>query len=177
MNPPQFPAHRSLQKHTSEGHNYALFYLHEGNNAFVSVDQSASKLPRLDCQHAVSGRRLLPVYDTEFGEESNSVTVLTATKSKDGNYIGIIYQVGTRQEVTLYIAIWRVHEGLDFEEPRPRPWAHKVMSQFVSGVSKTNRIQPMVFDGYHRVYCPSGCFNLKDGVKEQCFDQLPQAPF
>ena len=177
MDPLQYPAHRSLQKHTSIGPNYALFYLHEGNNAFISVDQSTVELPRLHCQHAVSGRRLLPVRDTEFLEESESVTVVTATKNKDGNYIGIIYHVGTRWEGTLYIAVWRVHEGLNFEELRPRSWAHKVLSLVVVGVGETNRIQPLVFDRHDSFYCPSGCFNLRDGVKERCFDRLRKAPF
>lgn len=168
----QYPAHRSLQRNTSQSFDYALFYLHESNNAFVTVDRDAGSLPRLHCQHATSGRRLPPISDTEFGDKIENLKVLIANKSSDGSYVGIVYMLRNGFGKITYFAIWRIHEGLDFEETRPQPWAHKVSSNLITSVGGVNQVQPIIFDEDHRVYSPSGCLNLKTGVEEYSFDHF-----
>lgn len=177
-----FSSHRALQRHTSRDAQYGYFAIDERRNVFFMLDRDPGKVPQIYCQEVATGKRLVPVTDSEFGEDGNDLTCEGATLSADGGYLGVVYSwheaiettKGSAIVTTLYTVIWLLSDILDFSGAGSPLWARKIIS-LSSTVPRIQSAQPSTLlcftspiafgnDGF--VYCPQGRINLNTGITE-----------
>ena len=170
---PNIPERRSLQRHTSLDNKYAFFFFDRRRGVFLTIDKSASNIPRIFCQEVATGRRLSPLIDTEFGDELDSLEAQGANLSSDGRYLGILYKYTKRVSIpktSLYTAIWLLAETLDFSNSGPTLWARKVISTSSAHIIPGNcSAHPIVFGNDGLLYCAYGRVNPASGVEEKLF--------
>ncbi|KAI4264650.1 MAG: hypothetical protein L6R42_000248 [Xanthoria sp. 1 TBL-2021] len=163
--------YRALQKHTGTQEDYGYFFLDERRQVFFMLDLFVTTAPRIYCQDIVSGKRLPPIVDTEFGESNDDIKTQGAKLSACGQYMGIVYNYPERQNKVVYTVIWHLSEYFDFNGVGPPRWAQKHIS--LSAISSApvgnESANPIAFgvDGF--VYCPHGRINLRSGVQEPYF--------
>ncbi|KAL8884110.1 MAG: hypothetical protein Q9215_007769, partial [Flavoplaca cf. flavocitrina] len=174
------PAYRALQKHTGEDERYGFFFVDETRQVFIMVDKEVTTASRIYCQEISSGRRLPPIIDTELEENNNCLTTIGAAPSACGQYLGIVYTWPLSSlegrascdfpEVTIYTAIWRLSEHLDFSGAGRPQWARKIISLSAKALKGlVYSCRPIAFDGEGFVHCPHGRINLSNGAQEPIF--------
>ncbi|KAI4090072.1 MAG: hypothetical protein LQ339_008446 [Xanthoria mediterranea] len=163
-------AHRVLQKHTSATEDYGYFFVDERRQVIFTLDREVSSAPRIYCQEIISGKRLTPLIDVEFGNNELVVTE-GATLSACGQYMGIVYSWYEDAGTTIYTAIWRLLEHFDFSDAGRPQWAQKIisLSARVSEKGWTPSTNSIAFDSDGFVHCPHGRVNLRNGVQEPIF--------
>lgn len=168
------PVYRCLQKHTSPDDQYAFFLYDKRRGAFFLIDKDVGNTPRIFCQELATGRRLPPIIDTEFGEESDSLTTKGASMSPDGRFLAILYVWMDKHshspfEEAWYTAIWLLPELLDFVDSGPLLWARKVLSTSNKGATGGSSPQPIVFKNDGLVVRTFGCIDLTSGVEDDLY--------
>lgn len=169
----EIPRYRSLQRHTSDDEDYAFVHLSRRHGAFLTLDREAGNTPRLHIQEAATGKRLHPVIDNEFGEESDFLSIQGAAMNVDETFVGIVYRwtgghnSDISQTTGIYTAIWRLLQTIDFNGQSSSPWAYKIMSSYTKDFSGICSSRPITFVGNDIVYCPHGRVDLVTGLAEE----------
>ena len=174
------PAYRCLQKHTSLDDQYAFFSFDKRRGAFFSIDKDVGNTPRIFCQELATGRRLPPILDSEFGEESDCLTTKGASMSPDGRFLAILYawrdKYSAISQAAWYTAIWLLPEVLDFTGSGPSLWARKVLSTSNKALTGGSSTQPIVFRNDGSVVRTFGCIDLTSGVEDDLYGRFELNP-
>lgn len=172
------PNHRKLQLHVSEANSYALCYFDMKRNAIITVDTSPGTTPELHCQEIKTGRKLMPVVDTEVADSTEEVFARGAIISPGGIYLAIYYSRNVSQGTCAsYTAIWALDADIQFGQRRATPWAQKVFSNHRIFVDRRHRsigksYRPIAFKANNDLLTPSGEIDIATGEETPFPDSM-----
>ena len=163
------PDHRKLQKHATDDEKYALCHFDRRRNAVFTVDASPGRMPRLDCQEITTGRKLMPIFDNEFVDNTDALWAQGAVMNQEGNYLAVSYVFENDDDcqISTYTAVWALDSDLKFGQRRLTSWAQKVFSTI-----KVNEIEtfsgffshrPIAFDESGDLCSQSGQIKMATG--------------
>lgn len=170
----QLPASRRLPRNTSPDDECGFFHYDQRRDVFFFLDHFAGLEPKLQCQEATTGRRPVPVVDSELQDYSFlSPNVVGAAMSLEAKYLAIVYHLERTNNAgstsILYTAVWLLQDVIDFETKSSFPWARKVISLEVTLDPRRSyqSVSRVTFAGENYICCPNGLVNLQTGLDEK----------
>ena len=172
--PLRLAVNRQLPRNTSRSDEYGFFHFDRRRNAFFFVDKyPSSSNHKLECQEARTGRRALPVIDSELQDDTwVNAEVAGAAMSPDSRYLGLVYKgvfiktSGVAPQTTFYTVVWLLQNIVNFSGESSTPWARKVISLTAKTDSYSKSACLINFTAKNILCCPSGYVDLITGDDE-----------
>ena len=161
--------HRKLQKHANDDDAYALCHFDKERNAVFTVDASPGTIPQVCCQEITTGRKLMPVVDSEFVDNAHELFAQGAVMSQGANYLAVYYVWEEKNHTFVtYTVVWALDSDLKFGQRRIKSWAQKVFSNInvfeefdITPDTRSNR--PIAFDATGNLHTPRGQIEMATG--------------
>ena len=164
---------RQLPRNTSPRDEYGLFHFDRRQSVIFFADEHSARSHKIECQEVSTGRRALPVIDSELQDDAwANARVAGAAMSPDSRYLGLVYEKVLHNmhdratQITFYIVVWLLQNTVNFSGEPSTPWARKVVSLTATTDFWFRSRCPITFTADNILCCPCGYVNLITGYEE-----------